>query len=498
MNSLKPLLFGLVLGLTLAAGLTVYATWSPPTAAPPGCTAGNPGCDAPINVGSEEQRKAGSLVVEGEFSTLSNIAAVGSIAAGMDMTIDGSMLVGELASAPNPAQNYGRIYVNSSDRKLYYKDSTGIAYDLTATGGGAGGGETLIELANFDASTADNYAWVVPAEAVLLHIDVRGPEGATGEEKCYEGEGNDDSRPCTAAYGGGPGGKGARVQARFSGLEGRTLYINVGSVYSNRGVDIRNGGSALANRIIVAGGGGAGSSAGMETGGFRGGDGGLNGQDGELPEWGGTSGGGATPSVAGVGGTGTGSGTDGTLGYGGSGFDGIDVDGGLGGGGMYGGGGGGGRALPAPSHEYYATGGGGGSSYSSGDNTTYETGANAGNGRIIIYQVVAGSGGGGGGMTGSGAVNTIAMFTGETVLGASKLTQHSGYMTVDGDLVIRADRGLYLGNNEDGGGLYFSGVGRMYAQQSDKKLYYSTFGGDIFDLTGGGGGGGGGLPSGAV
>ena len=96
-------------------------------------------------------------------------------------------------------------------------------------------------------------------------------------------------------------------------------------------------------------------------------------------------------------------------------------------------------------------------------------------------------------MTGSGAVNTIAMFTGETVLGASKLTQHSGYMTVDGDLVIRADRGLYLGNNEDGGGLYFSGVGRMYAQQSDKKLYYSTFGGDIFDLTGGGG-----LPSGAV
>src|SRR3989338_5710469 len=48
MNSLKPLLFGLVLGLTLAAGLTVYATWSPPTAAPPGCTAGSPGCDPPL------------------------------------------------------------------------------------------------------------------------------------------------------------------------------------------------------------------------------------------------------------------------------------------------------------------------------------------------------------------------------------------------------------------------------------------------------------------
>ena len=176
LSRLKPLLFGLVIGLTLALGLTVYATWSPPTAAPPGCTAGNPGCDAPINVGSEEQRKAGSLVVEGEFSTLSNIAAVGSIAAGMDMTIDGSMLVGELASAPNPAQNYGRIYVNSSDRKLYYKDSTGIAYDLTATGGGAGE-ETLILLEDFNAP--GSYDWVVPAGVTEIHVDVRGAVGGS-------------------------------------------------------------------------------------------------------------------------------------------------------------------------------------------------------------------------------------------------------------------------------------------------------------------------------
>src|SRR3989338_2594058 len=83
---------------------------------------------------------------------------------------------------------------------------------------------------------------------------------------------------------------------------------------------------------------------------------------------------------------------------------------------------GGRRALPAPSHEYYATGGGGGSSYSSGDNTTYETGANAGNGRIIIYQVVSGGGGGVADNLGNHTATQDLNMSGKNIFGVEKLT----------------------------------------------------------------------------
>src|SRR3989338_358580 len=83
---------------------------------------------------------------------------------------------------------------------------------------------------------------------------------------------------------------------------------------------------------------------------------------------------------------------------------------------------GGRRALPAPSHEYYATGGGGGSSYSSGDNTNYETGANAGNGRIIIYQVVSGGGGGVADNLGNHTATQDLNMSGKNIFGVEKLT----------------------------------------------------------------------------
>src|SRR3989344_2163080 len=57
-NELKGIGKGLLIGLILAVGVSVFAAWSEPTSAP---TAGN--ADAPINVSNSTQTKGGNLVV---------------------------------------------------------------------------------------------------------------------------------------------------------------------------------------------------------------------------------------------------------------------------------------------------------------------------------------------------------------------------------------------------------------------------------------------------
>lgn len=56
--TLAALAGGFVLG---ASALVALADWSAPLSSPPTCTAGNPGCDAPINVGAVGQMKTGLL-----------------------------------------------------------------------------------------------------------------------------------------------------------------------------------------------------------------------------------------------------------------------------------------------------------------------------------------------------------------------------------------------------------------------------------------------------
>ena len=50
----------LVLGLSISFQ-SLLAAWTAPTANPPTCAAGNPGCDAPLNAGPLIQPKSGAL-----------------------------------------------------------------------------------------------------------------------------------------------------------------------------------------------------------------------------------------------------------------------------------------------------------------------------------------------------------------------------------------------------------------------------------------------------
>ena len=220
-------------------------------------------------------------------------------------------------------------------------------------------------------------SWVVPGGVTSVTIQATGAKG-----------------------GGGNGGNGARAIGTYSVSFGQTLYIYVGGQgtasaggfngggargegYDNNGFggggasDVRQGGTAPANRIIVGAGGG-GQSGNNGNGGAGGAPNGANGSGSAS-----YAGKGATITVNGAGGTGDfQNGTTGNAnGIGGKG-GGIQnaADGGGGGGGGYRGGGGGGdgdSSVPGG-------GGGGSSNVGSGTSTSYTAGVGTGNGQVII------------------------------------------------------------------------------------------------------------------
>jgi hypothetical protein len=176
-------------------------------------------------------------------------------------------------------------------------------------------------------------------------------------------------------------GRGGRVTATLNVTAGTTYQILVGGLgdafhvgFNGGGLgqsarngggasDVRSGSFTLAERLLVAGGGGgdgvvgAGGAGGHPTGGN------------------GTGGRGGTQTAGGAGGAGdSGNGNPGTLGQGGSGYGG-------GGGGYYGGGGGGYDRSTG------ATGGGGSSFGPSG--ATFQNGVRAGDGLVLISYTLA-------------------------------------------------------------------------------------------------------------
>ncbi len=248
--------------------------------------------------------------------------------------------------------------------------------------------------------TGSPVSWTVPGGVNSITVDARGAGGGQG-----------------AGNSGGAAGKGGRLQTILSVTPGEVLTLYIGGAgveglsggaggYNGGGAggtggivngapnvagggggatDIRQGGTALSNRIAVAPGGGGGAGGAnppSAPGGDGGGLTGLAGSNGSA--FGccsvGGGGGGATQVAGGAGGTTSAEtpGNSGLSGVGGNGGGSTSYGGGGGGGGYYGGGGG------AASNNNGAGGGGGGSAYSAGSGTTYTAGYQSGNGELTI------------------------------------------------------------------------------------------------------------------
>ncbi|MCG8577660.1 MAG: T9SS type A sorting domain-containing protein [Flavobacteriales bacterium] len=233
--------------------------------------------------------------------------------------------------------------------------------------------------------TGSMQVYVVPAGVSSILIEAYGAQGGTAEG----GEGGFASGELTVTPG--------ESLYIFVGGQGNT--INVGSGASDGGwngggaggsgisgasgggaSDVRQGGTDLEDRVIVAGGGGGMDFDGSSN--TPGGDGGgLIGEDGAGS---GTSATGGTQTVGGSGGTSSGyTGNPGTLGIGGATvlYSGSTYE--------YGGGGGGGYYGGASGHPWGS--GAGGSSYIGGvTSATTTIGGKTGNGQIIITELCTG------------------------------------------------------------------------------------------------------------
>jgi gliding motility-associated-like protein len=179
-------------------------------------------------------------------------------------------------------------------------------------------------------------------------------------------------------YVGGQGGNAAGPPGWNGGGQGG-LDVGAGQHGGSGGgaSDIRVGGTALANRVIVAGGGAGGGRDG--TTGVGGGASGTNSTNFNS----GIGGTGGTQVAGGVAGILTRGATNGALGQGGAGSTGYNAAGGGGGGGGYYGGGGG---TSTQNHgSGWSCGGGGGSSFTGGVvGGTTSSGVQNGNGQVII------------------------------------------------------------------------------------------------------------------
>ena len=238
----------------------------------------------------------------------------------------------------------------------------------------------------FDYS-GDYYYWAPPTGINSLHFDVYGAQG--GRVGGKGGAVSGDLQNLTSGLYIYVGGAGAAGNAAAGGFNG-------GGIAGSGHADAGSGGGAsdirlstsLADRIVVAGGGGG-------TGGWIGGAGAPGGltlaATGTKGSAAGTAGGGGTQVAGGAAGLGvtTGNGNPGQLAVGGTGGSGSVAGGGGGGGGFYGGGGGGSDSVSGGSD---GAGGGGGSSFATmalTSNINHQAGVRAGSGAVTLRYTFA-------------------------------------------------------------------------------------------------------------
>lgn len=174
---------GLLLGSFAVAAL---ADWTAPVANPPTCAAGNPGCDAPINVSNIFQKKAGALEIGKDLK----------VNAGNSPSSLGFQTWG-LSIFNAPVQ----IKDGSQGRnKIFTSDSTGVGawktlQEVAQASGGTGNSEWIpIDSGTFVANGGGQYLSHIKYPAGSEHsaesmCQARGYSHATGACK-YEYNGH--------------------------------------------------------------------------------------------------------------------------------------------------------------------------------------------------------------------------------------------------------------------------------------------------------------------
>lgn len=171
---------GFIFGvITLSFGLGyVVLAWSEPVSAPPECTAGTPGCDAPINVGGVGQIKSGNLQVNAlSTGTLSGNAllvpngnvGIGTTAPGAKLEVKGDVLFSGTVQG-----NTGGINIPTSDM-IVGGGSDGLfavrTYDVA---------DRIIAFGNYNSLGTDDFPFAMKINTTSGNVGI-GVGGSTSE-----------------------------------------------------------------------------------------------------------------------------------------------------------------------------------------------------------------------------------------------------------------------------------------------------------------------------
>ncbi len=324
----------LVLALLLTFGLSyAYASWSEPTATPPGGNA-----DAPINVGSAAQKKIGGLLLNTGGAINGLIVQYGNVGIGT---------VSPQSPAPN-GKTSGNITVND-----IYISSIGKWASQLGGGTAASPSQSPVLSATYTYTT--NSVWYKPGNLKYIVVQVwGGGGGGSGSYSAYD-----------VGSGGGGGGYAKKTLDAASLSSSYSVTVatgGAGGFSTSNSAQGNDGGNSSFGGLVTATGGGGGISNTSSTY-AAGGTGGV-GESGDVNVVGGNGVTGIFNSGTGVGGTG-----------------GAGAQGGAGGaGGTYSQNGGTGQLFG---------GGGGGSGYVDPWNQSVTYGGSGAPGKVLVQEYTA-------------------------------------------------------------------------------------------------------------
>jgi len=157
----KTKLFALILGVLIMSfliGYLVLAWTDAPAGTPPTCPAGYPGCDAPINVGSTYQQKAGGLGAATFYDYNNNswwVDPAGG-AGGYAALFNGNVGIGTASPGAKLDVN-GQIKIQGGSPgagKILTSDASGLASWQAASGGTLTGSGTANYISKWTGGTS--------------------------------------------------------------------------------------------------------------------------------------------------------------------------------------------------------------------------------------------------------------------------------------------------------------------------------------------------------
>jgi hypothetical protein len=105
-----------------------------------------------FGIGLDDPASAHVVTQANTMAIMGGKVGIGTTSPNEKLTVASAISLGE-GAAPSPTAGYGKIYVKSSDSKLYFKDDGGSEYNLCALSG-IGGGGTANYIPKFTSSTA--------------------------------------------------------------------------------------------------------------------------------------------------------------------------------------------------------------------------------------------------------------------------------------------------------------------------------------------------------